>query len=148
MSAQQRQIQNRKKKLEDSSFDTSNSYDYDSQQSNENENLETIETYRSPPIHSLGKDELEDYVLEKLKTLGSHFPDNPELSNLVTMIKKSRRKEKLKQLDILAKKRRKRQDQQQQSPSVSYHLEYMNDIDSFEHIIHNSSKKNKSVRVQ
>src|SRR2546423_14931510 len=86
-----------KKNVEDSSNNISNSFDYGRipRQSNENENHETIEAaYRPSSIHSSGKEGLEDYVLAKLKTLSSHFSDNPEIPNLVTMIKKGRRKER------------------------------------------------------
>src|ERR1043165_738194 len=118
MSVLQQTIQNRhssKKKIEGSSINISNSFDYGhiSQQPDETE--------KAPSIRSLGKDELEDYVLAKLKTLSSHFPDNPEIPNLVTMIKKGRRKERLNQLDNLARERRKKQQQQQQSPVPHTH---------------------------
>src|SRR4051794_22556002 len=157
MSAQQQLIQKRhssKKKIEGSSINISNNFDYGhiSQKLNENENLETIE--KAPSVHSLGKEGLEDYVLAELKTLSSHFPDNPDISNLVSMIKKGRRKERLNQFDNLAKERRKKQNQQQSS--VPHYMEHMNDDDLLIkaqerlRVKHNAhgTKRNKSVKIQ
>ncbi|RIA85112.1 hypothetical protein C1645_831288 [Glomus cerebriforme] len=156
MSTQQRPTQKfSRKKVEDTSINTSNNFDYGHipQRPNEYEKTESI----PQSIHSSGKEGLENYVLSRLRTLGSHFPDNPEIHNLVTIIKKGRRKERLNQLDNLAKERRKKQQQLQQQQQQQYPLtHYLDDINDddlsikaqenlrFKHNTHGS----KGARIQ
>ncbi|CAG8533990.1 10342_t:CDS:2 [Funneliformis caledonium] len=119
----------------------------------ENENLGTIETYRSPSIRTLENEELEDCVLAKFKNLGSRFPDNSDKKNLVSIVKKGKRKERLNKLNGLDKERRKKQNQQQ-SPLFSHYLENVNDVDILIkvqerlRIKHDAPKKNKNVKIQ
>ncbi|CAI2199856.1 2824_t:CDS:1, partial [Funneliformis geosporum] len=120
MSVQQQQSQKRysEKKIKDSLFGTSNSTRM-SQPSNEseseNEILGTIEISRSPSISTLENEGLEECALAKFKTLGSHYPDNHDITNLVTIIKKGRRKERLNKLNGLDKEQQRKKQNQQQS---------------------------------
>src|SRR5947199_33128 len=111
MSARQRPILKRHSSKDYSS----NNFDHGriQQRSNENGNSEPVEIAYTPSIHTLGKEGLEGYVLAKLKTLGSHFPDNPEIPNIVTIIKKDRRKEMLNEFNSLTKERRKNKREQE-----------------------------------
>ncbi|CAB4410009.1 unnamed protein product [Rhizophagus irregularis] len=144
-----------KKKVEDSSFNTSNSsnYSYISQRSNEYEFQDTTEKLS---IHSSGKEGLEDYVLNKFKTLNTHYNDNPEILNMVTLLKRGRRKERLNQLDNLTRERRvkQKQQQQQQQQQSSHDPHYLGKIDDLLIKSHERSRVkhndhgSKNVRIQ